>query len=221
MAEKLNAVLDEQIAHNELLGQKGSDTAVAAKVSAVRLTLMTVVLTLVGILSFWIARAIALPLRQVVAAAALAQRNLALQIAVASKDEMGQIKAAFRAMIAKLAHVTGEVRSSADTLSAASAEISATAQSMRQSSLHRLAFLPLGPVPEDAPGRNIPTPKSDRDDGVVAATPQSSDLRIERLRQASTCTQERQGNSGSPCRDARLRAIKKSTGTSTRTRNSE
>lgn len=57
----------------------------------------------------------------------LATGDLTTQIAVSSKDEIGQLLLSMREMLESLAHIVGEVGNSADVLSAASDEVSATA----------------------------------------------------------------------------------------------
>jgi methyl-accepting chemotaxis protein len=82
-----------------------------------------------------VSRSITRPLAEAVQAAnALAAGNLTVQVAARSRDEVGELMAAMRAMVAKLSGIIGEVRGAANNLSNASGQVSATAQSLSQSS---------------------------------------------------------------------------------------
>jgi methyl-accepting chemotaxis protein len=85
-------------------------------------------------------RSITRPLGEaLVVANALAQGDLSRDVKVSSKDEIGQLMEAMRAMVGRLRQVIGEVRVAADNLSNASGQVSATAQSLSQSSSQQAA----------------------------------------------------------------------------------
>jgi methyl-accepting chemotaxis protein len=68
----------------------------------------------------------------------VAEGDLTVRIDMAAGDTTSML-AAVKGMVDKLAHIIGEVRSSADALSSASEEVSATAQSLSQSSSEQAA----------------------------------------------------------------------------------
>jgi len=75
-------------------------------------------------LGVWITRLITAPVAQAVQAASeIAQGNLTVELAVRSKDEMGQLTQALRDMQHNLASVVSGVRSNAEGVATASAEI--------------------------------------------------------------------------------------------------
>jgi len=84
--------------------------------------------------AYWITRMITKPLAESVAAAdAIAAGDLTITIAVDSKDETGQLKAAMKRMVEKLSDTLAQVDDTAHALSQAAEEISGTAQSLSQS----------------------------------------------------------------------------------------
>jgi methyl-accepting chemotaxis protein len=92
------------------------------------------------LLGLLISRGITRSLAESVEAAnRLAEGDLTTRIEVRSKDEVGQLMSAMKAMVAKLSQVIGEVRSSADSLSSASEEVSATAQTLSQATTEQAA----------------------------------------------------------------------------------
>ncbi len=105
----------------------------AASDSARNAMLAIVVLGIVlGVgVSFAITRSITGPVGIAVAAAErIAKGDLSEVVEAASKDEVGKLLAAMRAMTEKLAQTIGEVRAGADALAGASAQVSSTAQTL-------------------------------------------------------------------------------------------
>jgi methyl-accepting chemotaxis protein len=87
--------------------------------------------TLVVIAGVALTRSITLPLRDALAAAdRIARGDLRETVAVTGRDEIGQLEAAMRSMIERLGEVIGEVRGGADALTAASQQVSSTAQTL-------------------------------------------------------------------------------------------
>ena len=74
-----------------------------------------------------------------IAAEGLANGDLDQDVDIRSRDEIGDMGAAFRKMIANLSRIIGEVKAAAEALSSASEEVSATAQSLSQASSEQAA----------------------------------------------------------------------------------
>jgi len=119
-------------------GKDGKETYEAARALMIALSISAFVLAgLVGIL---ITRSITKPIAETLdVATRLSEGDLTVSIDADSKDETGQLKAAMKAMVDKLAHIIGEVRTSADQLSNAAQQVSATSQSLSQSSSEQAA----------------------------------------------------------------------------------
>ncbi|MFP5305854.1 MAG: MCP four helix bundle domain-containing protein, partial [Gammaproteobacteria bacterium] len=110
---------------NDLLAFMGEEMdaagkATAATYAAARQLLFTLALAaaMIGFgVAFWITRSVTRPLAEAVRAAQrLAEGDLAAQISVSSRDETGQLLAAMKNMIEKLAQIISEVRGAASTL---------------------------------------------------------------------------------------------------------
>jgi methyl-accepting chemotaxis protein len=100
-------------------------------------TIATVViaagLLLAVLVAIFITRSITGPIAVAVSSAErIAQGDLRESVVVDREDEVGKLLAAMRAMGEKLAQVIGEVRSGADALAGASAQVSATSQTLSQ-----------------------------------------------------------------------------------------
>lgn len=109
--------------------------------SRLSIIVVLVVTLLIGFtLALFVARIISRPLREAAAIAGqLAEGDLSARIEVRSRDETGLLLLAMQNMIAKLSHIIGEVRNTADNLASASEEVSATAQSMSQATSEQAA----------------------------------------------------------------------------------
>jgi methyl-accepting chemotaxis protein len=100
---------------------------------AVTLSLIAIAIVAATLLAVWITRGITLPVADAVAAATrIAAGDLREPVRVTSRDEIGVLQAAMRAMGEKLAEVIGEVRNGATALGFASSQVSGTAQSLSQ-----------------------------------------------------------------------------------------
>jgi methyl-accepting chemotaxis protein len=115
------------------------DAAVAAGARTYESARAVVLATLVAVavaallLSVWITRSITRPLAGVVAVAdALAAGDLRAQVTVDGRDEVGRLQAAMAAMVERISQVIGEVRAGATALTAASNQVSTTAQGLSQ-----------------------------------------------------------------------------------------
>jgi methyl-accepting chemotaxis protein len=85
------------------------------------------------LLALWITRSITAPLLGAVEVAdALARGDLRVRATVDGRDEVGRLQAAMAAMVERISQVIGEVRSGADALTAASNQVSTTAQGLSQ-----------------------------------------------------------------------------------------
>ncbi len=85
------------------------------------------------VLALVVSNAIARPLRRAVEVAdGIAAGDVRQRIEVTTTDEVGRLLAAMNRMVEKLAEVIGEVRGGADALTAASQQVSVTAQALSQ-----------------------------------------------------------------------------------------
>ena len=145
VANKLTDDVDTHFTYNVDLGKKGADEAVAAKSSAIKLsiTIAAAVLVIVCLLGWLIVRSLMGQLGGEPAYAAevvgkIAAGDLTVDVKTKAGDTSSML-AAIKAMVDKLAHIISEVRSAADNLSSASEEVAATAQSMSQGSSEQAA----------------------------------------------------------------------------------
>lgn len=114
------------------------ETAIAARNLSIGITLVAVLLALGA--TWFITRVISRAVQQAVdVAKRLADGDLTVQVQATAKDETGQMLAALRYMVQRLARVIGEVGGAADALSSASEEVSATAQSLSQGASEQAA----------------------------------------------------------------------------------
>ncbi len=87
-----------------------------------------------------ISRAISRPLETAVdIVGQLAEGDLSVDIAINSKDEIGQMLGALRDMVARLRQVLGEVRSGSANISSASGQVSSTSQTLSQAASEQAA----------------------------------------------------------------------------------
>jgi methyl-accepting chemotaxis protein len=99
----------------------------------VALSLLAVTVAATIFIAVLITRSITVPLSGAVRMAErIARGDLRERIDVARADEVGKLQAAMKAMIERLARTIGEVRSGADALAGASAQVSATSQTLSQ-----------------------------------------------------------------------------------------
>jgi methyl-accepting chemotaxis protein len=99
------------------------------------LTLALIAIAIVSgsLLAVWITRGITVPVAAAVAAATrIANGDLRESVEITSRDELGRLQEAMRLMGDKLGEVIGEVRGGAEALTAASAQVSSTSQSLSQ-----------------------------------------------------------------------------------------
>ncbi|ACL66998.1 methyl-accepting chemotaxis sensory transducer [Anaeromyxobacter dehalogenans 2CP-1] len=103
----------------------------AARTTTLAMGVAAVLLAVV--LAVWITRSITGPLRGAIGAAKrIAGGDLRDPVQVTSHDEIGALQRAMREMGEKLAEVIGDVRSGAEALTAASAQVASTSQSLSQ-----------------------------------------------------------------------------------------
>jgi len=118
------------------------EVAAAGRQAALPVLLGGLVMTaaLLVLLTLVLRRVVLAPVQQAVAAAdALAEGNLAVRIHVDRDDEIGRLLKSMAHMVERLADIIGQVRGAADSLSSASTEVSATAQTLSQSSSQQAA----------------------------------------------------------------------------------
>jgi methyl-accepting chemotaxis protein len=115
---------------------RGEGDVVAATASSARTMMFAILLVAIAlgvVVSFAITRSITAPLGATLQAAErIANGDLREAIAVTSGDEVGKLQAAMKEMGDKLAQVIGEVRSGADALAGASAQVSTTSAALSQ-----------------------------------------------------------------------------------------
>ncbi|MDD5298586.1 MAG: methyl-accepting chemotaxis protein [Rhodocyclaceae bacterium] len=125
----------------EMSEKSGKDAAEIASMAKTLVFSLSVIATLLAAgLGFFITRTITGPVKEVLEGAnRIAAGDLTGNVAYDSKDEVGELANAMRAMQAKLSDTITQVRMSADALTNASAQVSATAQSLSQSSSEQAA----------------------------------------------------------------------------------
>ncbi|MRR50036.1 MAG: HAMP domain-containing protein [Rhodocyclaceae bacterium] len=134
----VNGLIVHQTESMQDAGKVAEEQATNAK--SLILILAVVALVLAAATAVWVTVSITRPINEAVKAAnSLAEGDLTVSIEVDAKDETGQLKAAMKAMVDKLSHIIGEVRTSADQLSNAAQQVSATSQSLSQSSSEQAA----------------------------------------------------------------------------------
>ncbi|HEV6968786.1 HAMP domain-containing methyl-accepting chemotaxis protein [Roseateles sp.] len=144
-AKRLNDAIAEHRAFNAELGRKSADEALAAKTSAMRISLVVSLATaaLIAGMGFVITRSL---LRQLGGepdyaanvVSRIAAGDLTVEVRTRDGDDSSML-AAIADMRGRLEQIIGEVRSSADALGSASEEVSATAQSLSQSASEQAA----------------------------------------------------------------------------------
>ncbi len=145
VANKLTDTINEHFDMNVSLGKQGAADAVAAKSTAVKLsmTIALVVLAAVALMGWLIVRNLQRQLGGEPSYAAevvskIAAGDLTVQVRLKPGDS-GSMLLAISEMVEKLSGIIAEVRSAADNLSSASEEVSATAQSMSQATSEQAA----------------------------------------------------------------------------------
>ncbi len=100
---------------------------------SVALGLLAAAIAFAALVATLVTRSVTRPVLGVVAVAErIASGDLREKVEVTSRDEIGKLQAAMRAMVEKLQEVIGEVRAGADALSGAAGQVSVTSQSVSQ-----------------------------------------------------------------------------------------
>ena len=131
--ERLEAACDRLVAETEREVASGVEDAAAVyrRARDATLALIAVAALLAAAVAALVTRSITVPLAGAVAAARqVAAGDLTGTIGVDRRDEVGQLQQAMAAMTARLAQVIGEVRTGAEALSSASAQVSQTSQAL-------------------------------------------------------------------------------------------
>ncbi|AMN47964.1 histidine kinase [Steroidobacter denitrificans] len=127
----LSSLAEMQAQRMEMDGMSAEAVYVESRQIVIVLSIAAALFALLA--AIWVTRSITAPLSEAAQAAKrMADGDLTVRVQSTSKDEPGILLAAMGAMIEKLSHVIGEVRSAADNLSSASEEVSATAESLSQ-----------------------------------------------------------------------------------------
>ena len=136
--DTLQKLIDLETAAMEAAGRAADEQVNATRNQILGFGLFATLLAIFA--GIFITRSITGPLNRAVAVASnLAQGDLSGRIDIEGKDEAAQLLTAMQGMVAKLSQIIGEVRGSADNLSAAAEEVSATSQSLSQSSSEQAA----------------------------------------------------------------------------------
>ena len=117
-----------------LTATAGHEAEEAGKSTQQLLILSGIFALLIAVSFAWfITRSITRPIAEATAAAQrLAEGDLTVRLNADSKDEVGVLMTAMQNMVNKLSEIIGNVRQAADNLTNASAQVSATAQSLSQ-----------------------------------------------------------------------------------------
>jgi methyl-accepting chemotaxis protein len=138
LAPALNEIViawGKYVDHENLKVDQASQekTRVYGSGRTITIALMVAALLVAAIVAAFVTRSITAPVLGAVAAAErIANGDLRKSVEVTSRDEIGNLQAAMRAMTEKLSAVIGEVRSGAEALTGASQQVSATAQTLSQ-----------------------------------------------------------------------------------------
>ncbi len=119
--------------HKAMQGQKDVIAAAAASARNAMFVILLLAVAVGVVVSIAITRSITGPVGKAVQAAErIAGGDLRETIEAKSTDEIGKLLAAMKGMAEKLAQIIGEVRTGADALTGASAQVSATSQTLSQ-----------------------------------------------------------------------------------------
>jgi methyl-accepting chemotaxis protein len=118
----------------ELMNSAVKERAAGFRASrTLMLGLIGLAIVLAAVLAAVVTRTIAAPIKRAAGAAQeIARGDLRGSIQVISKDEVGKLLSAMQEMLDKLADIIGEVRTGANALFAASAQLSSTSQTVSQ-----------------------------------------------------------------------------------------
>ncbi|MGB8932167.1 MAG: methyl-accepting chemotaxis protein [Anaeromyxobacteraceae bacterium] len=110
---------------------RGEETFTSARGFVV--AIIVVAALLAAIVAIWVTRSITSPIFGVVSLAErIAHGDLRESVEVTSRDEIGTLQAAMRAMVEKLGEIISEVRGGSEALTAASQQVSTTSQVLSQ-----------------------------------------------------------------------------------------
>jgi methyl-accepting chemotaxis protein len=130
------ADISDQLSEKRRAAMQGQKDVVRDTAAAARNTMLGILLFGIGIglvVSIFITRSITAPLKRAVdSVEQIAGGDLTQAVEGGGTDEVGQLLAAMRAMTERLALTISEVRSGAGALAGASAQVSATAQTLSQ-----------------------------------------------------------------------------------------
>jgi methyl-accepting chemotaxis protein len=111
--------------------RRGEESYVSARTFVVGIVVVAALLA--AVVAIWVTRSITGPIFGVVSLAErIAKGDLRESVEVTSRDEIGTLQAAMRAMVEKLGEIIGEVRGGSEALTAASQQVSSTSQMLSQ-----------------------------------------------------------------------------------------
>ena len=118
--------LDKMFAfHGELMDQTGATAGAESHSARMFIAILALAAIAISILvGIWVSRSITIPLNKAVnIAQRVADGDLTTIVLVKTKDEIGQLMQALKAMNASLSRIVGEVRNGTDTIATASSQI--------------------------------------------------------------------------------------------------
>jgi methyl-accepting chemotaxis protein len=111
--------------------KRGEETFASARSVVIAVILAAAILA--AIVATWVTRSITGPIfGAVTLAERIAKGDLRESVEVTSRDEIGNLQTAMKAMVDKLGEIISEVRGGSEALTAASQQVSATAQNLSQ-----------------------------------------------------------------------------------------
>ncbi len=140
LSKKMGDFRDEQVKE-----AKDKTHSIETIIDETLITILTIIgfIFLCGvIITIWISRSIALPLKEVVEASnRLAEGDLTLDIKSTTRDETGQLLSAMKNMLGKLQDVIGNIMMVSDNVARGSQQISMSAQEFSQGATQQAASI--------------------------------------------------------------------------------
>ena len=131
MQETWQVLFEHEKEHVNEAVKAGSEEYQRGK--SIALALVALAIALAALVAVLVTRSVTSPVRGVVALAGrIAAGDLRERVEVTSRDEIGVLQGAMRAMVDKLQQVIGEVRSGAEALTSAAGQVSVTSQTVSQ-----------------------------------------------------------------------------------------
>lgn len=137
IGNKLSDTISADVDYNLELSKNGTDAATVSKSKAIISSIIidALILVVVGVMGFMIARHLTHQLGEAVKVAnRLASGDLTVQVVVTSKDEIGLLQSAMLKTVNNLREMMGSIISSADSVSSTAAQLSVSATQVAKGS---------------------------------------------------------------------------------------